>query len=94
MPQTEIEMRQLVADLKPGDRIKVDHEVKVGLQVWHTQTKGEVVRTQRRRHGLHFRRNRDDKVFSDIIVMRREDGELTTVTVDEFTRIARAGEAD
>jgi hypothetical protein len=80
-------MRQLVASLKPGDRIEVDHEVKVGLTRWHTQTAGTVVRTDRIRHSLHFDRNFDDKVWSDIIVLRREDGELTTITVDEFTRV-------
>ena len=46
---------------------------------------GTVVHAERRRHGLHYRRNDDDKVFSDMIVLRREDGELTTVTLDEFS---------
>jgi hypothetical protein len=38
---------------------------------------------------LHFRRHGDDKVFSDIIVLERPGGELTTVTLDEFTRLSR-----
>jgi hypothetical protein len=46
---------------------------------------GTVERTERRRHSLHHKRNDDDKVFSDTIVLRREDGELTTVTLDEFS---------
>ena len=41
------------------------------------------------RHGLHFRRNFDDKVFSDFILLRRDDGELTTVALDEFTTLRR-----
>jgi hypothetical protein len=86
-PQSEAEMRYRVAQLQPGDRIEVDHEVKVGMTRWHTKTVGEVVRTDRLRHSLHFDRNFDDKVWSDIIVLKREDGELTTVTVDEFTRV-------
>src|SRR5687768_13838353 len=86
-PQTEAEMRYLVAHLQPGDLIEVDHEVKVGLTRWNTTTVGTVVRTDRIRHSLHFNRSFDDKVFSDIIVLKREDGELTTVTVDEFTRV-------
>jgi hypothetical protein len=85
--QTEAEMRYLVAHLQPGDKIEVDHEVKVGMTRWHTQTVGTVVRTDRLRHSLHYDRNFDDKVWSDIIVLRRDDGELTTITVDEFTRI-------
>ena len=37
-----------------------------------------MVNTERRRQGLHFRRNPDDKVFADMIVLKRDDGELTT----------------
>lgn len=85
----ETASRQLFLELKPGDRVEVDHQVKVGSSAtWNTKTTGTVVRTERRRHGLHFRRNRDDKVFSDLIVLQR-DGELTTVTMDEFTVLRR-----
>jgi hypothetical protein len=81
---------QLFADLKPGDQIEVDHGVKIGSSAeWTTKTVGTVVRTERRRHGLHFRRNPDDKVYSDLIILARDDGELTTVTMDEFTKLRR-----
>jgi hypothetical protein len=85
---TEQASRELFTQLKPGDRIEVEHEVKVGEQVWTAKTQGAVVRTERRRHGLHFRRNRDDKVFSDVIVLDRQ-GELVTITMDEFTVLRR-----
>lgn len=81
--------RALFADLKPNDRVEVIHEVKVGLKVWTTRTVGTVVRTERRRHGLHFRRHLDDKVWSDVIILKRDDGEETTVAVDEFTDLRR-----
>ena len=82
---TQTEMLELFADLQPGDRVQCDHEVKVGFRKWHTTTIGTVVRKERRRHSLHFRRNTDDKVFSDVLVIKRESGELTTVTLDEFS---------
>ena len=73
--------------LKPGDQVEIVHEVKVGFRRWTTTTRGTVVSTERRRHSLHFNRNFDDKVFSDMIVLRRDDGELTTVTLDEFSDV-------
>jgi hypothetical protein len=80
----------LFAELKPGDRVEVGHVVTIGSSAqWTTRTAGAVVRTERRRHGLHFRRNPDDKVYSDVLVLAREDGELTTVTMDEFTQLRR-----
>lgn len=81
--------QELFLQLQPGDRVQIDHEVKVGQKIWATTTTGTVVRTERRRHGLHFRRNRDDKVFSDLIILKRDDGELTTVTLDEFSVLRR-----
>ncbi|MCC7085358.1 MAG: hypothetical protein IT427_10160 [Pirellulales bacterium] len=90
LTKTEAESRDLFAHLAPGDRIAATHEVKVGLKRWTAKTVGTVVRCERRRHGLHFRRNYDDKVFSDYLIVRRDDGELTTVTMDEFTVLRRA----
>jgi hypothetical protein len=75
------------AALKPGDRVELCHEVTVGFRSWPATTVGTVVRKERRRHSLHFDRNFDDKVFSDVMVLRRDDGELTTVTLDEFSTL-------
>lgn len=80
---------QVFSELQPGDNIELSHEVKVGSERWYTTTTGTVVKTERRRHGLHFRRNQDDKVFSDLIVLRRDDGELATLTLDEFSELRR-----
>ena len=90
MSTSESQSRELFDELKPGDRIEVQHEVTVGAKSWPTKTAGTVVRTERRRHGLHFHRNTDDKVFSDVILLELPDGELTTVTMDEFTVLRRA----
>lgn len=83
-------LKELFAELKPGDRVEVEHLVTVGNDRWTTTTTGVVVRTERRRHGLHFQRNFDDQVFSDVILLELPDGELTTIAIDEFTTIRRA----
>jgi len=85
MPASPVEAIVHFDELKPGDRVEVEHVVTVGARQWTTRTRGTVVRTERRRHGLHFRRNFDDKVYSDIILLELPDGELTTITMDEFT---------
>ncbi len=83
-------MREVYDHLKPGDQVEVVHGVTVGSRAaWSTTTVGKVLRRERRRHGLHFRRNADNKVYSDVLILARDDGELTTVTIDEFTRIKK-----
>lgn len=80
---------EVFASLQPGDRVQVDHEIKVGFRTWRSTTVGTVVSKDRRRHSLHFRRNNDDKVYSDVLVLRRESGELTTITLDEFSDVRK-----
>ena len=80
---------QTYAQLQPGEQVEFIHQVKVGMNSWTSATTGIVVHKERRRHGLHFRRNNDDKVFSDILILRREDGELSTFTLDEFCTLRK-----
>ncbi|MDP6442769.1 MAG: hypothetical protein QGG36_17795 [Pirellulaceae bacterium] len=86
MPSAALEVFH---SLQPGDRVELVHEVKVGFRKWQTRTTGVVVRTERRRHSLHHQRNSDDKVFSDVIVLDKGAGELTTVTLDEFSELRK-----
>ena len=83
------ETHEVFNGLKAGDRIECQHVVAIGPRTWTTKSVGAVVSTERGRHGLHFRRNPDDKVFSDFILLRRDDGELTTLAMDEFTTLKR-----
>lgn len=83
------ETQRVFDELRPGDRIEVEHLVTVGVRQWSTITCGKVYRTERRRHGLHFQRNFDDRVYSDVILLELPDGELTDVVLDEFTVIRR-----
>ena len=89
MPAIELTTRDVLNTLRPGYRIEVIHEVKVGSKVWTTRAVGTVEQVVRRRHGLHFRRNPDDKVFSDEVTLRLDDGSLSTVSIDEFTEVKR-----
>jgi hypothetical protein len=47
--------------------------------------------TTRRAHAEDspYQRKPDDNVYSDVVILARDDGELTTVTVDKYTRLRR-----
>jgi hypothetical protein len=77
------------AALQPGDRVEVTHEVTVGFRTWNSKTLGTVVSKDRRRHSLHYNRNFDDKVYSDVLILKRDDGELTTITLDEYSDVRK-----
>ena len=90
MAASDSQVRAQFDELKIGDRVEFEHIVTVGQKSWTTKTCGTVVRAERQRHGLHFPRNGDDKVFSDVVLLELPDGELTSLAVDEFTTIRRA----
>jgi len=81
------QIRAQFDELKAGDHVEVEHRVTVGQNSWTAKTSGTVVRIERKRRGLHFHRHHDDKVFSDVVLLEQPDGELTSVTLDEFTSI-------
>jgi len=73
--------------LRTNDHIKVTRRIKVGMKIWYTSTSGRVLRTERRRNGLHVDRSGDDKAFQDVIVLLKDGTptEETTIAMDEFT---------
>ncbi|MBM3999381.1 MAG: hypothetical protein FJ297_07570 [Planctomycetes bacterium] len=75
--------------LRPGDRVRLRHHLKVGFRGWECEVTGTVVSIDRRRDGCHYQRNSDDKVFADLIVLRKDSGELTTVAIDPFCELRR-----
>jgi hypothetical protein len=87
MPAVNSKVRAQFDELKVGDRVEVDRIVTVGQKNWNAKTSGIVVRIERRRQGMHFKRNFDDRVFGDEILLELPDGEFTTVSIDEFTTI-------
>ena len=80
----ELEMRQLYAELQPGDRVEVIHHIKIGFREHDTRTVGTVVKKERLEYG---ERNWDDKYWFDHLLLRKDDGELTSLTMDEYTQL-------
>jgi len=83
-------MSELFDELKPGDRIEVEHGAGEDPRRQVATTTGLVVRTERGRSGPCFRGNPDDMSHNDMILLELPDGELTTVTVDDSTVLRRA----
>ena len=75
--------------LLPNDHVQITQRIKVGLKIWFKTTTGRVIRTDRRRNGLHVDRSKDDKAFQDIILLLKDGtpSEQTTITMDEHTVI-------
>ena len=77
-----------------GQRVRVTQTVVTGRAATETVVEGEVVNAERQKSGSWFAHAKDKKIWVDRIVVRRDDGELVTVNLDQYSKVELAeGEA-
>ena len=81
---TDVDIRN---DLQPGVRVKVTQQIAAREYAWATEVRGVVVEYQQRRTGSWFAHAKNDKLWLDRLVLRKDDGEITTLNLDEYSRV-------
>ena len=86
-----IQGRSQDTEFRPGQRIEIVHRMQVGSRATESRTVGTLVGRQPREGGIDsgYRRSWDEKQWFDHWYLRKDDGELTSVTLDEFTTVQR-----
>jgi hypothetical protein len=74
-------------ELKPGHKVRITQTVRVGLQSWPAIVTGTVRDTNTLVTGLTVERGSDDVVTVPTVHFVKENGELSSVVVDEMTKI-------
>ena len=73
--------------LAPGTRIRVTQQMPQTHTVWSTALEGTVVRWRQARTGSWYAHGRDDKLWLDRLGLRRPDGEMVTLNLDQYSLI-------
>lgn len=73
--------------LAPGTRVRVTQQIAARHYTLPTVVTGTVVRYEQRPTGSWYAHSKNDKLWLDRLVLRKDDGELITLNLDEFTRI-------
>lgn len=73
--------------LAPGTRIRVTQQMPQTHTVWSTAIEGTVVRWRQARTGSWFAHGRDDKLWLDRLELRRPDGEMVTLNLDQYSLV-------
>jgi hypothetical protein len=74
-------------DLKPGQKIRITQTVRVGLKSWPAVVTGTFRDTQTLVTGLTVERAKDDIVTLPTVRFVKDNGELSSISVDQNTRI-------
>lgn len=78
------------SELKPGQRVRITQQVRVGRRSWPAVAEGVVRDVQVLQTGLATERNFDDVVTVATVHFVKDNQELSSVAVDENTRIEPA----
>ena len=89
MPES---VRESIAKLTPGARIRITQTVRVGLKSWPVTVEGVFRQASALVTGLATQRDPKDDIIVGTIHFTKDNGELSSVAVDENTKIEVIGE--
>ncbi|MEL7237664.1 MAG: hypothetical protein AAGK78_02290 [Planctomycetota bacterium] len=73
--------------LRPGARVRVVQQIAARNYAWGTEHVGLVVKYEQKQTGSWYAHSRGDKLWLDRLVMKKDDGEVFTFNLDEYTNI-------
>ena len=74
-------------DLRPGVWVKITQQIAARHYSWNTDITGTVVSFEQKPTGSWYAHSLDDKLWLDRLTLRKPDGEITTLNLDEYTHI-------
>jgi hypothetical protein len=81
-------LSELLAGLKPGQRIRITQRLRVGAREWSTTVEGVFRGLDYLATGLSTQRVPDDDIVMPMVHFTKDNGELSSVTLDEHTKLA------
>src|SRR4051794_31560959 len=73
--------------LKPGTRVKITQQIAARDYSWSSDVRGTVVDYQQLQTGSWFAHSKGDKLWLDRLTLRKDDGEITTLNLDDYTHV-------
>lgn len=79
-------------EIVPGRKVRITQEITARHYSFVTPVEGTIVRIERKPTGSWFAHGAADKLWLDRIVLRKADGEITTISLDEHTSVVALDE--
>jgi len=78
---------QVRQKLVPGARVKITQQIPARHYAWSSDVRGTVVDFEQKPTGSWYAHSKNDKLWLDRLVLRKDDGEMTTLILDDYSRI-------
>jgi hypothetical protein len=79
---------------QPGQRVRVTQQVPRLSGGMSTTVEGVVLRAGQEKTGSWFAHAKDHKLWLDRLELRKDDGEIVVVNLDQFSRVEAIGGAE
>ena len=77
--------------LTPGVKVTVTQQIPHRKHTWTNEVRGTIVSYEQKQTGSWFAHSKGDKLWLDRLKLRRVDGELLTLNLDEYSKITIDG---
>ena len=74
-------------DLRPGAKVKVTQQIAARDYTWTSDVTGTVMEFEQKPTGSWYAHSKDDKLWLDRLLIRKDDGELTTLNLDDYSHV-------
>ena len=71
----------------PGARVRVIQQIAARHYAWPTAVEGVVQQFAQKQTGSWYAHSRGTKLWLDRLVLQKPDGEVSTLNLDEFSRV-------
>jgi hypothetical protein len=86
-PRVKPETLQVLAKILPGQRIRITQTIRVGAKQWTATVEGAYREQAHLVTGLATHRKPEDDIIVPLVRFTKPNGELSSVTLDEHSRI-------
>ena len=83
-------MARLTTPPPPGTRVRVTQQLPQRDGSWASTVEGTITRYQQAKTGSWYAHAKDDRLWLDRLELRRDDGELVILNLDQYTVIEAA----
>ena len=78
---------EIASRLTPGANVRVTQQIAARDHTWTTDVRGIVVDFSQRPTGSWYAHSKNDHLWLDRLTLRKPDGELITLNLDEYSQV-------
>ena len=73
--------------IRPGAKVKVTQQIAARDYTWTSDVVGTVMGFEQKQTGSWYAHSKNDKLWLDRLLIKKDDGELTTLNLDDYSHV-------